>query len=74
MEEIASSLETIIKQGRIIKNEFNKKAHQIKIKQTSNLSASKSKRAPKEVSVFVFLAILRAIKLYKENEIEGINK
>ena len=37
--------------------EAERKAHQTNTKQTNNLSASRSKKAPKEVSVFVFLAI-----------------
>ena len=57
IDEIISSLEIIISEGTINKTELDKKTHQIKTKHTSNLSASKSSKAPKEVVVLVFLAI-----------------
>ena len=57
IEDMISSLEIIIIVGMISKIALDRKTHQIKTIQTSNLSANKSRRAPKEDVFPVFLAM-----------------
>ena len=57
IEEIINSLEIIIRAGIASQIEGTKKTNHIKVIDISNLSANKSRRAPKEVSVEVSLAI-----------------
>ena len=56
-EEIANSLEIIIKVGKVIARDVLSKQSQIRTIQTNSLSAKRSNKAPKELSDSVFLAI-----------------
>lgn len=55
-DEMTSSLVIINIVGIIKKIDGFKKINHIRTTHTNNLSANRSRRAPKEVSLFVFLA------------------